>query len=245
MERPTLITARVWNSNGTAGWCLVPCALQALCSQLLRYALPDQMPSACLFTVVDARGSVSGQVVRLNRVCLLRLAATSPRLSPGRYEARCRLKLLPDFSIDELNITASPAAGGGKSASRRYMRLQLQQLPAAPPAPTSADVGAAAATADAADWVEMAVGPVVLDQQGTLEVVVQSTSGVFKHGLLFDCFTVLQLPGPSQVPGRRHPPPTQQTDDLGLGVWSPASQRGALFHVPQCWSGAAIASWGA
>ncbi len=177
----------------------------------------------CCCAVVSAPGSVWGQAVRLNRVCFLRLAATCPRLDPGRYEARCRLKLLPDFWIDELNITASPMKGRGERESRTYTRQQLQQLPAA-----------SAAAASAAGWVEIGVGPVVLERPGAVEVAVHATSGLWKHGLLFDCFTFQQLPGTSQGPARRRQtassPPAVQ---LGLGAWSPAGDTGALWHVPQ------------
>jgi hypothetical protein len=136
---------------------------------------------------------MSPQVVRLNRVCFLHLEATSPRLSPGRYEARCRLGLLPNLASEEIYISASQSTGSKESESRRYTQEQLLELRAALPAPASAQEAAAAGPIA---WVEIAAGPVVLVEQGPVKVVVHSTSGNWKEGLLFDCFTVLPLPGP-------------------------------------------------
>ncbi len=119
-------------------------------------------------------------------MCWLDMAAATPQLPPGRYEARCRLKLLPNFSTDELNITATPSTGCGAPITRTYSPAELQRLPS-----QSAGV--------AAGWVEMAVGPVDLERQGTVEVRVHATSGQEKRGMLFDCLSV--LPGPEQAPG--------------------------------------------
>jgi hypothetical protein len=158
----------------------------------------------CCCAVASAAGSACGQVVHLKRVCWLHLAATFSPVDRGRYEARCRIGLLPGFWVDELNITASPSEGCGERESRKYTLQELQQLAAALPAPAGA-----AAAAVAAMWVEIAVGPLVLERRGGVEVTVHATSDQWKQGLLFDGFMVRPLPGPFYSFGWHQPGPSQ------------------------------------
>jgi hypothetical protein len=130
-------------------------------------------------------------VVKLSQVCWLGISATVPAVAPGRYEARCRLQLLPHFSLDELSITAWATQGGVGSSSeaqatRSYSEDQLQQL---------------AGT----DWAEISSGPVVVPgQAGDVEIKVSATSEAWKRGVLFDCLSLVLLeppPEPAAHPG--------------------------------------------
>jgi hypothetical protein len=77
--------------------------------------------------VVNAGGSISEQVVRVNSVCWLHLCTAFLGVLPGHYIARCRIKFLPHFFTDELNITATPEEGCGEPVTQKFTWPQLQR----------------------------------------------------------------------------------------------------------------------
>jgi hypothetical protein len=81
---------------------------------------------------------------------------------PGQYEGRFRVQVLPGFRADLLTITV--ATQGGQPLTRTITREELVRIAGA-------------------GWVEFSVGPVVVVQQGAVEIRVY---GPGAEGILID-----------------------------------------------------------
>jgi hypothetical protein len=137
------------------------------------FPLAHAPPPACLpRSVAPEVGSAYDSAVRLNKVMWLEITTNMPsvpRVPPGTYEGRCRLKVQPGFKCQELTITTSPEGGCGAPASRTYTKAELEAL---------------AATGG---WVEISSGPATVTREGRVEIKVHSTrTGDWKQGIVFD-----------------------------------------------------------
>lgn len=149
----------------------------------------------------QASGSLSERVIRLKFVCWLHLSASIPGALPGRYEARCRMRFLPGWFTDEINLTANPQEGCGESATRRYTWQQL-------------------ANSVGPGWVEISTGPVEVTQPCSVDVTLHAHTGNWKRNILFDTMRLVPVgrPRPEWAsPSRRQQQvPSQQERGMRL-----------------------------
>lgn len=147
-------------------------------SQIPRPKHSSHCPAAA---VVRVPGSLSDRVVRLNYVYWLHISSLLSSVPPGTYSARCRMRVLPGFLVDQLTITAQPAPGCGEAASQAYTPRELRQL-----ADASRSLGG---------WFEIVAEPLaVAGVGGSMELKVHATSGAMKKCLEFDCLLLEALP---------------------------------------------------